>query len=70
MYWWMWSELERIWKEVVPAYFKALLQNLPGGTKWNQKTTLVMLVSIRGQKWTSFLMNTSQKILALEPSDP
>jgi hypothetical protein len=31
------DELEWIWQEVVPAYFKVLSWHLPGGTKKNVK---------------------------------
>jgi hypothetical protein len=32
------DELERIWKEVIVAYFRVLLRHSPGGTEENNTT--------------------------------
>jgi hypothetical protein len=43
------KESEKIWMEVVIAYFKALSWNLPGGTEENQSKTLVEIANLQAQ---------------------
>jgi hypothetical protein len=49
------DELERIWKEVVVAYFKVLSWHLPGGTEKNHKKTSVRIAGL----WAKISMRTS-----------
>jgi hypothetical protein len=40
------DELERIWKEAVVAYVKALFLNSPGGTEENHKKISVRIAGL------------------------
>jgi hypothetical protein len=64
-------DLERIWKEVVVAYFDVLPWHLPGGTEVNhKKKTSVRISGLQAENRTWDLTNTKQECLTTRPRCP